>query len=241
LSDVGPKDIKRESRVRDDLWYILDKADGIRCGVYSSCQLRIKGDWCLDDHEEYWEARSKFIDSDECSGYLSILSSIVYACQKINRLFALVFGLANSYLSTLDDSCLPIPNDLITHDFDGKPIEVRYIPLKAFHGSVWRLKDVWLIQLNSNDCSARQRFTLYHEIFHILAHSRCNPVFKKLDNDRKGRLSEMLADRFSTAILLPGNLVTKVWPTVQDTSQLAKLFEVPQPIALLTVKSLKLI
>ncbi|MDP2931880.1 MAG: ImmA/IrrE family metallo-endopeptidase [Chloroflexota bacterium] len=92
---------------------------------------------------------------------------------------------------------------------------------QSHHGAVWRLSDCWLIHLNSNDTSARQRFTLYHEIFHILAHGKAKPVFKKTACNQEGSFNELLADHFAAVMLLPEKWVKVIWAQVKDIGQMA--------------------
>lgn len=134
-----------------------------------------------------------------------------------------------------------MPTNLITRADDNLPIEVRQVPLKAYRGAVWRLSACWVVQLNSNDSLVRQRFTLYHEIFHILAHSKATPVFKKAGGNREGSFNEILADHFSGACLLPEGWVKEKWTEVKDMSQMAAIFDVPKPIVWLALKHLCLI
>jgi len=103
------------------------------------------------------------------------------------------------------------------------------------------MSNCWVVQLNSNDSMARQRYTLYHEIFHILAHSKATPVFKKAGRHREGTFNEMLADHFSGACLMPEKLVRKFWPEIKDIKVMARIFDVPEPIAWLELKHLVLI
>jgi Zn-dependent peptidase ImmA (M78 family) len=81
---------------------------------------------------------------------------------------------------------------------------------------------------------------LYHEIFHILAHSKATPVFKKIGCHREGIFNEMLADHFSSACLVPEKLARKTWPMVKDINKMTELFDVPAPIMWLGLKLMHL-
>ena len=91
------------------------------------------------------------------------------------------------------------------------------------------MNDAWLIHLNSTSSRARQRFTLYHEIFHILAHSNGDTAFKKSEDDEV-YFNEYLADHFSGAILTPRTVVPVKWSGTKDIKKMAQLFDVPAPI-----------
>jgi len=107
--------------------------------------------------------------------------------------------------------------------------------------SIWRLSDCWIVQLNSNDTPVRQRFTLYHEIFHILAHCKAIPVFKKTSCGQEGSFNELLADHFAAVILMPRDLVAERWPQVKDLSQMATTFDVPRSVMWLALRTYGLI
>jgi len=162
-------------------------------------------------------------------------------CPRSGRIFKLVRRLADKYQIEAGIERLPVTANLITRAYDHLPIEVRQVPLKAHHGAIWRLSDCWVVQLNSNDTPARQRFTLYHEIFHILAHCKATPVFKKTSCSPEGSFNELLADHFAGVILMPDRWVKKKWTEVKDISQMATIFDVPRPIVWFALKHLRLI
>jgi len=233
---------EKTPRWEAELWSYLSRGDGIRCPVYDSCKLRLKGIWCLSDHEDYYQERNELIDSDDPDlDYSVSIEFESHSCPGSGRIFQLVSKLANRYQVEAGIDHLPVPVNLITHAYDNSPIEVRHVPLKAYHGAVWRLSDCWLIHLNSNDTPARQRFTLYHEIFHILAHCKATPVFKKTSCSHKGTFNELLADHFAAIILLPEKWLKEKWTEVKDVSQMAAIFDVPKPVMYLGLKAMHLV
>jgi hypothetical protein len=196
----------------------------------------------LSEHEEYYQLMNNFLDGEAPD--LTDPASIQFefpACPQSGRIFKLVGRLAVKYQMEAGIDCPPVPDDLITHGDDDLPIEVRQIPLKAHHGAIWRLSDCWVVQLNSNDAPARQRFTLYHEIFHILAHGKAAPVFKKTSSSPEGSFNELLADHFAAIMLMPENLVKEKWAEVQDINQMAAIFDVPRPLVWFALKHLSLL
>jgi hypothetical protein len=196
----------------------------------------------MSDHEDHFEALGEFVDNDDLD--FADPTSVNFefpGCPGSGRIFELVYRLADRYQVTAGIGRPPVPADLITRAGDNLPIEVREVPLRAYHGAIWRLNDSWVIQLNSNDKPARQRFTLYHEIFHILAHCKATPVFKKAACSREGSFNEMLADHFAAVMLVPAELVRKTWPEVKDISKMATIFEVPSSVMWLGLKRMHLI
>jgi hypothetical protein len=243
LSDAGRRNTKgKPASWESELWSYLSSGDGVRCPIYESCKLRKKGVWCLSDHEEYCDERNRFIDDEEPNlEKLTKIKSEFPNCPGSGRIFKLVRNLAISYQAEAGIERLPVPSNLITRADDNLPIEVRQVPLKAYHGAIWRLSDCWMVHLNSNDTPARQRFTLYHEIFHILAHCKATPVFKKVSCSREGSFNELLADHFSGVLLLPGDWVAKIWPEVKDISRMAAIFDVPKSVMYLGLQAFRLI
>lgn len=222
---------RKTPRWESELWSYLSRGDGINCPMCPSCKLRGNNVRCFSENDRYFKFVSEFIDKDRIElNNLEHVKSEIPACPCSGRIFKLVRNLANRYLEEAGISQPPVPTNLIARASGDIPIEVRQVPLKAYRGAVWRLNDCWVVQLNSNDSTARQRFTLYHEIFHILAHSKATPVFRKAACQREGTFNEMLADHFSGACLVPEKLVKKIWPKIKDVNKMAALFDVPKPI-----------
>jgi Zn-dependent peptidase ImmA (M78 family) len=235
--------VGKTAKWESDLWSYLSRGDGRHCPFYDTCQLKQENFACSSEEvgREIVDRMHIFIDDDgmDLSGNERAVLEL-QKCPKNSNIFELVAKLARKYRSRSWDNSLPVPDDLIPLADDNLPIEVRHVPLKVYHGAIWRLSDCWVIQLNSYDTPARQRFTLYHEIFHILAHCKTTPVFKKRMS-REGFYNEILADHFSTVILLPRKQVMKTWPEVKDIDRLAAIFNVPKPVAYLCLRGMRLI
>ena len=244
MSDEGRKGtiLAKIPRWEAELWSYLSRGDGIHCPIYQSCHVRLQGAWCLSEHEEYCKLMNEFIDEEapDIDDPKNVKFELL-TCPRSGRIFKLVRRLADKYQIEAGIERLPVPTDLITQADDNLPIEVRQVPLKAHHGAIWRLSDCWVVQLNRNDTPARQRFTLYHEIFHILAHCKATPVFKKTSSTQEGSFNEMLADHFAGVILMPDKWVKERWAEVKDISRMAAIFDVPKPIVWFALKHLRLI
>jgi len=239
LRSEGKKGTTAEKipRWEAELWSYLSKGDGIHCPIYESCHLRLQGGWCLSEHEQYYQLMNDFLD-DELPD-LTNPASIQFdfpSSRHMGGIFNLVKRLAVRYRTEAGIDRLPVPADLITHGGDGCPIEVQELPLKAYHGAIWRLNDCWVIQLNSNDTPARKRFTRYHEIFHILAHCKATPVFKKASYNQEGSFNELLADHFAVIMLMPEKQVKERWAEVKDINQMATIFDAPESVVWCALK-----
>ena len=88
-------------------------------------------------------------------------------------------------------------------------------------------KGRWLIAVNKDDSPTRRRFTLAHEIKHVIDH----PFMRVLYVDRWGRTNDQrvedMCDYFAACILMPRPWVKHAWTTLtQDQTQLAAYFRV---------------
>jgi len=225
-----------------EFWLCLSQGDGVKCPIYESCVERLAGCCCLSDHEEYCRLLTKHVDVEFLnSAEQAIITSEFPRCIRTAKIFEFVHRLAQKYQVKAGINCIPVPADLITRADDGHSIEIGYVPLQAHHGAVWQMNDRWLVQLNSNDTPARQKFTLYHEIFHIQAHCNATPMSGKTSRIIEGLFNEFLADHFAAVILLPGNQVSEWWFKVKDIKKMAAIFEVPKTIMLCSLIHLGLI
>ncbi len=224
-----------------ELWSYITLGDGIICPLSNSCKLDKKEVRCFNETKEYNKKLYRFVDSDELD--YSILDSSEQRFPKCiirGKIFNLVAKLAFKYLNERWNKSIPVPSNLVLESCDNIPIEVRHVPLRVHHGAIWRLDDCWLIHLNSKDSSARQRYTLYHEIFHIMAHCQGTPVFKKARVEEV-YFNEVLADHFASNILLPPEAVKAKWADTKDVSHMAVIFDVPKPIMFMALQNRGLI
>ena len=223
----------KTTKWESELWSCVSRGDGEHCPLYGCCQHRLAGKWCTDDNGEFLKRLS---DDRRFNfrNYEFIESGGPYG------IFELVTSLANNYLERGGIHNAPVPTELVQLADEQHPIEVHQLPLIAHHGSVWRLKEKWIIQLREDDPSAKKRFTMFHEAFHILAHCRANPVFKKKET-RQGSFNELLADYFAVCVLIPREWVKEKWAEVKDLDKMVKIFDVTKPEMCITLKRLGLL
>jgi Zn-dependent peptidase ImmA (M78 family) len=226
----------------NELWSFIDKGDGVNCPLYPSCQHQENSDDCLSRDKLYADEIHEFIDRD-----FLILPSLygkfpkMPGCNSTNTIFRLVRKLARNYTDKIGSAEIPVPTEIINQVCNDQHIEVRLVNLKSTHGAVWQLKDDWVIHLNSQDSSARRRFTLYHEIFHILAHCNATPVFKKTPSKKVGSFNELIADYFAAVMIMPESQLITKWAETKDIRELAAIFDVPEPIMYCRIKLCKLV
>ena len=208
----------------------------MHCPIYSHCLLRRRNDCCPDESREYINRLLDDVRFDPNDYY----DFIKY--ETTSRLFQRLEMLAQRCLKKGKVRRPPVPTDLISLADEQHPIEISLLPLKAYHGGIWRLREGWVIQLKDSDTSASQRFTLFHEAFHILAHCHCRttPVFRKRGT-LQGCFNEMLADYFAICVLMPREWVKEKWAEVNDLERMAEIFVVPKPAMWLRLRQLNLI
>ena len=240
---ADPATIERRRRVKEnkaswenELWHYISAGDGDNCPVYDHCDLRRGGYWCIADHREYIGDMGYIINSDLIDAHRCEVIRVV----RPGRIFILIELLAQKYLEMGKVSSPPVPESLIKSMGQPDDVEVRLVPLTAYHGALWHLDDSWVIQLNSNDTHAVRKLTLFHEAFHILAHCYSTPVFRKISS-RKGSFNELLAEYFTYRVLMPEKWVRDKWAQVQDPDIMAEIFEVPRSAMLTMLGSLRLI
>ena len=203
-----------------DIWDYMSRGDGEHCPLINYCEVRRRRGWCLDDNGEHLKRQLDYKRFNP--GSYEFVEGV--ACGEKFRTMEM---LAYKYLKR-GGACLPpVPVELVSLFDEQNRIDVRVLPMKACHGAIWRLEEGWVIQLNEGDPPTARRFILFHEAFHILAHCKTNPVFRKR-GVIQGSFNEFLADAFAAFILMPGGWVRKKWAETHDVEQLAKIFDVPK-------------
>jgi len=228
--------VERVPRWESELWGYLD-GDGTRCPTYSGCQHRLGGGWCPNDSINHI---NRLLDDSQfkINKYSSVGGTL--GKQFCGRVFQLVERLAEEYIKRAGVHCPPVPTEFVSLIDERHPIEIRQPSLKACHGSVWHLEDKWVIQLRSDDPPAVKRFTLFHETFHILAHRKATPVFKKR-GCKAGSFNELLADYFAGCILMPRKWVKERWVETKDLDRMAKIFDVEKSLMWIRLREIGLV
>lgn len=215
---------------KNKLWSFIGKSDGDECPCYNYCRNRIQGGWCpsddknrllnLNDSAEFDIRNYDFIKPTPCDG---------------GPIHEGIVTLVEEYIKAGGISRPPLPSRLASLIIKQNTVEVRQVPLKANHGALWRLKDTWIIHINEDDSPETQRYTLFHEIFHVLAHNNGNPVFKKRGSVG-GSFNELVADKFASYILMPPEWIMEMWPKINDLERMAKIFDVSKSAMCIRLK-----
>lgn len=133
---------------------------------------------------------------------------------------------ANRLLEIADVETSPVPSEIITRL---PRITVDYdLDMPCSGASDWDTRrKSWVITLNALEPDTRQRFSLAHEYWHIVAHS--SPGL-----DDHGSLTvmgrepaEAVAEYFAACLLMPKRLVKRAWGQGhQRLTELSDLFDV---------------
>jgi len=223
----------------NELWSYIDQGDGETCPVYDRCKVKHQVKWCVSSHEAdkiiSALAYDDFALTSHELGNLDFVRNF-----ELCRVLKLVRMLSAQYLERAGIQGPPVPLDIISIADSNQPVEIMQVSLKVYHGAIWCLNDGWVIQTNKNDTPARQRFTIFHEVFHILAHCSATPVFRK-SGTYEGAFNERLADRFAGTLLTPQRWVKEHWAQCKDIDRMAEIFEVPKSMMWFRLKTMGLI
>ncbi len=217
------------------MWSFLHKGDGEHCPLYYHCRIRRECSWCVSKH--ITEINQALEDRQLNIAKYDFVKA---ESKRFGKPFRLVEMLARKYLRKGKAHGPPVPVELILLFDTKRNVEIHSIALKAYHGAIWCLGNKWVIQLRSGDTPTMKRFILFHEAFHILAHSHGIPVFKKRGVDR-GHFNEALADYFATCILMPREWVREKWVEVKDLDSMVKTFDIPKVVMWIRLRQLNLV
>jgi predicted transcriptional regulator len=100
-------------------------------------------------------------------------------------------------------------------------------------GLTTRAKDGdYVIAVNKNNSHSHRRFTLAHEIKHLLDYPYAETLHERLghgNRELRERSVERICDHFAAYLLMPSMLVKRAWTTgFQELSVLAGLFQVSE-------------
>lgn len=112
----------------------------------------------------------------------------------------------------------PIPNEIVT---ELPRIVVRHDPDLPVSGSAHWLGGRWQLTINANEPWTRQRFSLAHELKHVIDHRHVETLY------RDALHAEMAADYFAACLLMPKREVKRSWGEgMQSLTELANQFGV---------------
>ena len=235
MSVVGTRGIKtgKPPDPKSELWDYIRASNGEHCPIYTSCSRRDSNCFCPSGASQ---SLTEILDTNKVS-----MPSQQLCEGTINgRLVELIEMVSKELLRKAKVFLPPIPNHVITYIDEKNPIEVRLISLKNHHGALWRLPDGWVIHLNSKDEINTRRFTLFHEAFHIITHSKDENVSIGY-RSKKGPFTEMLAELFSLCLLMPAVWIRQLYRQTDDLHKMVLIFQAPEPAVYMRLRYLHLI
>lgn len=118
----------------------------------------------------------------------------------------------------------PVPSTMISR-LPFVHVAIR-TPMSSSGATRW-IKPHWVVLLNGMEPVVRQRFSLAHELKHILDHDYARQVLGPTRSKSTNRSIEQLCDFFAASVLMPRTWVKSAFADgVQDVYDLAELFEV---------------
>ena len=209
-------------------------SDGMHCPLSVTCHIQKREGWCPQMFVKDILSALDGEDSD-IDRYFWVRSEQEPFC----KMFDLVEVLAYKYLAKAKVMRPPTPLDSI-HIFDPDYlIQIREVPLKAYHGAIWHFDHKWIIQIRSYDSTPLKRYTVFHEAFHILAHLKSKAIFTNMKTD--GQFNELLAGYFSACVLMPRSWFIRKWLEFKNLHKLADFFNAPKSATCIRLKRLNLV
>jgi hypothetical protein len=116
----------------------------------------------------------------------------------------------------------PVPANLISIFDPSRPLAIRERDLGVIRGTLRNIQGHWLIVINSKLCYGAQRFSLFHEGYHILEKTGALP------HREPREYAEWLADAFAARLLMPREWVIEAAKKAGDVAQISGWFRVSQ-------------
>jgi Zn-dependent peptidase ImmA (M78 family) len=139
---------------------------------------------------------------------------------------------AQRFLQHVGVSEAPVPERVIA---ELPKVKVnRMAPFPTSGATHW-VQGQWLVVLNGSEAVTRQRFSLAHELKHILDHRFVRLIYSGFSEDERHAMVEQICDYFAGCLLMPRPWVKRAYcGGLQSLPALAKAFHVSQ--AAMTVR-----
>ncbi|WP_457028732.1 ImmA/IrrE family metallo-endopeptidase [Kitasatospora sp. P5_F3] len=112
-------------------------------------------------------------------------------------------------------------------------VDVRIASPLPVSGLTYWEKSRWVVAIRRDDSTTRRRFTLAHELKHIIDHPYVDVLYPQTqasDETTKGQAAkqvEAICDHFAACLLMPAAWVRRYWQQgLREVEVLARLFKV---------------
>jgi hypothetical protein len=120
----------------------------------------------------------------------------------------------------------PVPERAIT---ELPRLHVEHMSPFPVSGATHWSSGQWLVALNGSEPRVRQRFSLAHELKHIIDHRFAGLIFESFAVEDRPMLVEQICDYFAGCLLMPRSWLKSAYGNgVQHLPTLAKRFDVSQ-------------
>ncbi len=125
-------------------------------------------------------------------------------------------------------------------DFQPENVSARVVRVES-------LEKPYTIQVARNESPRRQKFSIAHEIAHIILHDDGTNEFVELRQptsvyaDEGLLYKEVQANMLASALLLPANQVRNIWASSKSIDDLAEIFNVSKSAAYFRLDNLGLL
>lgn len=143
-----------------------------------------------------------------------------YAARAVTHLLV-IEQKANELLVLGGVSRPPVPENVIALFDPPHAIRIERCPLGFVRAMLDQMGDHWLIVLNSRLPKSAQRFSLFHEGYHVLQRSAAMPRGDDAYN-------EWLADAFAARLLMPRQWVMQARMKLSSAAELSHVFRVSE-------------
>ncbi|MGN6588653.1 MAG: ImmA/IrrE family metallo-endopeptidase [Solirubrobacterales bacterium] len=110
-------------------------------------------------------------------------------------------------------------------------VAIHYLPARHLSGAIsWR-RGMWRILINSRDGRGRQRFSLGHELKHLIDHPQRKAIYRDSRFGTADAAAERAADYFAACLLMPRAWIKRCFydEGFRDPAVLARRFGVSAP------------
>lgn len=133
---------------------------------------------------------------------------------------------ANRLLQLADVSEPPVPEEVVA----ALPrLQVERLASIPVSGSTHWTRGRWLIVLNESESLPRQRFSLFHELKHVLDHQHIAYLYPPTRQLGAHERAEQMADYFAACVLMPKRWVKRDFGNlIQESAVLARRYGTSQ-------------